>query len=198
MGTAKDMVTPQGHGDPTRTQPPGSCPRPPDPCQGSLREGRGEPLGFFPPTQPGPTGLAPSPASGGSQLWGIPPGAPRRRSAEATWCQQHRGPQGISPKLGRVLVPGSGLGEDGFISHGEQSQAPREAPGAAACISMGNATEMPNLELLLTDPLCKRLPGGGDAPGIPEPAERSSAPGLLQKEGSNGQSLPQLAAIRGI
>lgn len=48
MGTAKDVVTPQGHGDTRRTQPPGSCPRPPDPCQGSPREGRGEPLGLFP------------------------------------------------------------------------------------------------------------------------------------------------------
>lgn len=118
-----------------------------------------------------------------------------RKHSQLPKSALHSG-EGISPKLGRVWVPGSGLGEDGFVSPREQSQALREAPGAA-CISMGNASEMPNLELLLTDPLCKRLPGGGDAPGIPEPEERSPVgPLSTRAPPEGGLHWPEPAASR--
>lgn len=41
---------------------------------------------------------------------------------------------------------------------------PRQGSPRAACISIDNET--PHLEMLLTDPLHKCLPGGGDAPRI--------------------------------
>lgn len=48
---------------------------------------------------------------------------------------------------------------------------PRRGSPRAACISIDNET--PHLEMLLTDPLHKCLPGGGDAPSIPKPEESS-------------------------
>lgn len=48
---------------------------------------------------------------------------------------------------------------------------PRRGSPRAACISIDNET--PHLEMLLTDPLHKCLPGGGDAPSIPKHEESS-------------------------
>lgn len=75
-------------------------------------------------------------------------------------------------RVARGIITNRGWGKPGFLalSPGEWP-GPRQCSPRAACISIDN--EPPHLEMLLTHPLHKCLPGGGDAPSIPKLEEGS-------------------------
>lgn len=85
---------------------------------------------------------------------------------------------------------GARQGRKALVSTREQSQALGKALPVLHVLAWVTQLNLPNLEMLLTDPLHKCLPGGGDAPSIPEPKERSLSSATAQGQGPFGGQAP--------